>query len=194
MDEGGDGLDAVHDRQERGQYQGRENAGVNRKTARRFVREVVVADLEKGGFLEFHRFPAIADQLASLVELFRLRKVPALPRSAPVGFMPLLEVEYLSSGFHILLPLSFEMHFIWRLDSELFPEAPPPIAMPVPTDFYFYKLLLLNYLCLARILRQRRFCLGVGIGPSRLRDAVAGAATSWKLGDGEASPQRRPFD
>jgi len=139
MNESGNGLDAVHDWQNRGQHQRRENAGVDRKTARRFVGEVVVAELEEGGFLEFHRFPAIAGQLATLVVLFRLRKVPSLPRSAPVGFMPLLEVDYLISGFHILLPLPFEMHFISRLDSELFLEAPPPIAMPVPADFYFYK-------------------------------------------------------
>jgi hypothetical protein len=33
------------------------------------------------------------------------------------------------------------MHSISRLDSELSPEAPPPIAMPVPADFYFYKTL-----------------------------------------------------
>ena len=64
------------------------------------------------------------------------------------------------------------MRWLSGLDSELFAEVPPPIAMAVPTVFYFYKVLSVWCLRQSRNCSSFRFRLRRGIAVSRLRDVL----------------------
>ena len=95
-----DGLDAVHDRQQRGQDERGENAGVHRKVVGRFLGEIAVADFEEGGRVKLCGRSANTEQLRALIALVGLRKGPAVARSARVGFMPPVDLLDLRCVFH----------------------------------------------------------------------------------------------
>ena len=80
--------------------------------------------------------------------------------------------------FIVLLLVTGEMRSRSRLDSELFREAPPPIAMPVPADFVIYKSLQKLILDGVSDFSPGGFCFNDGITLSRLRDALSSSRCS----------------
>ena len=67
MDERGDGLEAVHDRQERGRDQRGEDGCIDGETAGLFRREVVTADVAEGSAVETRGCSAGALEVVFLV-------------------------------------------------------------------------------------------------------------------------------
>ena len=67
MDEGGDGLKAVHDRQDGHRDQRGEDRGVDSETARLFGGEVILADIGERWVLEFNRLAAAAGEVRGLI-------------------------------------------------------------------------------------------------------------------------------
>jgi hypothetical protein len=94
-------LNAVRDRQERGEDQGREDASVHHKVVGSFFGEIFVADPKECGFTaELRRRPAISEQSGALIVLRDLREAPTAALSARIGFIPLLKILDLRCGFH----------------------------------------------------------------------------------------------
>ncbi len=102
MNEGGDGLEAVHDRQESGQDEDREDAGIDGEAARFFVGEIAITDFEEGGLLKAGRAAAAAEEAGRLITLLALREALSPTRVARVGVNPAMGDVAVRCGFHIL--------------------------------------------------------------------------------------------